>query len=73
MFSDLIFILAQENPVDHVVNSVPSWGTGDLFGMKGVWLWNAHVGTLLLSGIITIALLWWAATKIRTGSELAGG
>ncbi len=72
MLNDLMVILAAENPVDHVVNSVPHWGTGDLFGMKGVWLWNAHVGTLLLSGLITVALLWWAAMKIKTGAASEG-
>ena len=40
--------------------------------MKGVWLWSAHVGTLLLSGIITVALLWWAAMRIKTGPESEG-
>ncbi len=74
MLSDLMVLLASENPVDHVVNSVPTWGLGKLFGFDNVWLWNAHVGTLVLAGIITIALLWWASTKIATGpSHLGSG
>ncbi|HVU63149.1 MAG TPA: F0F1 ATP synthase subunit A [Phycisphaerales bacterium] len=72
MISDVMVLLASENPVDHVVNSAPQWGIGKLFGMDNVWLWNAHVGTLLLAGIITVVLLWWAATKIRTGPEAEG-
>lgn len=72
MTSDLMFILGATNPVEHVVNTVPSWGIGELFGMKGVWLWSAHVGTLLLSGLITIILLWWAASKIKTGPASQG-
>jgi F-type H+-transporting ATPase subunit a len=74
MLSDLTVLLAAGNPVDHVVNSVPSWGVGKLFGFENVWLWNAHVGTLLLAGLITIVVLWWAATKIATGpSHLGSG
>ena len=47
-----------ENPVDHVVNSVPhgEWAIGSLFGLDHVWLWSAHVGNLLLSGLILIVL-----------------
>ncbi len=67
-----LFTLAADNPVDHVVNSVPSWGIGNLFGLENVWLWSAHVGTLLLSGLITIGLLWFAASKIKTGPESQG-
>jgi len=62
--------LAASNPVDHVVNK-PQW-VGDLFGMQGVWLWSAHVGNLVLAGIITVLLLAWAASKIRTGPASLG-
>lgn len=73
MLSDFMVTLgAGSNPVDHVVNSVPTWGMGRLFGLENVWLWNAHVGTLVLSGVITVALLWWAASKIKTGPEHLG-
>ena len=62
--------LAEANPVDHVVN-VGYW-IQDLFGMKGVWLWSAHVGNLVLSGLITVALLLYAASRIKTGPESQG-
>jgi len=65
-------LLSAENPVDHVVNSAPAWGVGNAFGMEGVWLWSAHVGQLFLAGAITLGLLWWASTKIRTGPESQG-
>jgi F-type H+-transporting ATPase subunit a len=67
-----IQLLAAENPVDHVVNSVFHGATGELFGMKNVWLWSAHVGNLVLSGIITILLLMYAANRIKTGPESQG-
>ncbi len=72
MLSNFSILLASENPVDHVVNSVPHWGVGKLFGLENVWLWNAHVGTLVLAGLITILLLWWAASKIATGPASQG-
>lgn len=62
--------LAATNPVDHVVNK--PYITGDLFGMKGVWLWSAHVGNLVLAGLITMIVLTYAASKIRTGPEKQG-
>ncbi len=58
------------NPVDHVVNK--PWIIGDLFGMKGVWIWSAHVGNLVLSGLITMVVLMYAASRIRTGPESQG-
>jgi F-type H+-transporting ATPase subunit a len=62
--------LAADNPVDHVVN-VPRW-VGNIFGFEGVWLWSAHTGNLILSGIIVVLLLWHAAERIRTGPESLG-
>src|SRR5262245_39064116 len=59
------------NPVDHVVNQRYG-GTGDLFGLHGVWLWSAHVGTLITAGLLTVLVLWWAANKIKTGPESQG-
>jgi F-type H+-transporting ATPase subunit a len=71
MMLDLFTTLAAEtNPVDHVVNK--HFFSTNLFGMDGVWLWSAHVGNLVLSGILTVLLLWWASTKIRTGPETQG-
>jgi F-type H+-transporting ATPase subunit a len=69
MLADLL-TLAASNPVDHVVNQ--PYATGELFGMKGVWLWSAHVGTLVTSGILTILVLWFAASKIKTGPQSQG-
>ncbi len=63
-------VLAATNPVDHVVNQF--YRSGDLFGMHGVWIWSAHVGNLVLSGILTILVLNWAASKIATGPESQG-
>jgi F-type H+-transporting ATPase subunit a len=57
-----LFVLASENPVNHVVNQA----------FHGSWWWSAHVGTLLLSGLITVGLLWWASEKIATGPEHQG-
>lgn len=67
---DSLFTFAASNPVDHVVNQ--PFHITDLFGLDKVWLWSAHVGSLLLSGLLTILLLWWASTKIRTGPESQG-
>ncbi len=67
---DTIFTLAATNPVDHVVNQ-PYW-IGDLFGMKGVWLWSAHVGNLVLAGLLTVLVLGYAASKIATGPASQG-
>jgi F-type H+-transporting ATPase subunit a len=63
-------LLAATNPVDHVVNQ--HFLSGDLFGIHGVWLWSAHVGNLLLAGLLTILVLWWAANRIATGPESLG-
>jgi F-type H+-transporting ATPase subunit a len=70
MMPSLMTFLAQTNPVDHVVNQ--HFRSGDAFGMHDVWLWSAHVGNLILSGVITILLLSWAAGKIATGPESQG-
>ena len=66
----LTLTLAADNPVDHVVNQ--AYAVRDLFGMHGVWWWSSHVGTLVLSGILTVALLWWASSRIRTGRPEQG-
>lgn len=63
-------MLAATNPVDHVVNQV--YRMGELFGLKQVWVWSSHVGTLLLAGLLTVLVLWWAASKIATGPERLG-
>src|SRR5690606_29803762 len=65
----LLTTLAASNPVDHVVNQ--HFHTVRLFGMD-VWLWSAHVGNLIVAGFLTVGLLWWAASRIRTGPESEG-
>lgn len=66
---DSLFTLAASNPVDHVVNQ-PYW-TVHMFGMD-IWVWSAHVGNLVLSGILTIGVLWYAASRIATGPQSHG-
>lgn len=65
-----LLLLAADNPVDHVVNKV--FAKGNLFGIEGLWIWSAHVGNLLLSGLITVVMLSFAAKHIRTGPESQG-
>jgi len=61
--------LAASNPVDHVVNQL-RYGT-DIGGMH-VWLWSAHVGNLILSGLLTWLLVSFAANRIATGPASQG-
>ena len=68
--TDMLFTLGASNPVDHVVNQ--PYASGDIFGLHGVWIWSAHVGNLVLSGLITLAMLAFAASRIRTGPESQG-
>jgi len=58
------------NPVDHVVNI--GYKAVDMLGMKGVWIWSAHVGNLILAGLLTLLVIWWAANKISTGPAAQG-
>ncbi|GMV25482.1 MAG: hypothetical protein AMXMBFR58_15130 [Phycisphaerae bacterium] len=67
---DSLVTLAASNPAEHVANQ-PYW-TGDLFGMKNVWLWSAHVGNLVVSGLLTIIVLGYAASRIATGPASQG-
>jgi F-type H+-transporting ATPase subunit a len=68
--TDLLFTLAASNPVDHIVNQ--GYATGNLFGMEGVWIWSAHVGNLILAGLLTVAVLFFAASRIETGPQSQG-
>lgn len=61
-----LFTLAQANPVDHVVNQ-PYYTTP-----SGWWLWSAHVGNLVLSGLLTLFVVLFAASRIKTGPESQG-
>lgn len=65
-----IATLAASNPVDHVVNA-PKWVV-DIFGLENVWLWSAHVGNLILAGVLTVLVLSYAASRIKTGPESEG-
>src|SRR5262245_21332071 len=67
---DALLTFAASNPVDHVVNK--ELLKGKFVALANVWLWSAHVGNLVLAGLITILVLWWASTKIRTGPESLG-
>lgn len=63
---DFTLTLAADNPVAHVVNH-PFTFIGD-----GWWLWNAHVGTLFLSGLILLIVGPMVAKSIATGPEAEG-
>ena len=65
-----MIMLASQNPVDHMVNQ--GFWSGRLFGIDNVWLWSAHVGNLVLSGILTILVMAYAAKRISTGPESEG-
>lgn len=69
---NMLFTLAAANPVDHVVNQFPhGWGQATLFGTS-IWVWSAHVGTLVVAGLLTVLVLSYAASKIKTGPESQG-
>lgn len=66
------FTMAAVNPVDHVVNQFPhGWGQMEIAG-KTIWIWSAHVGTLLLAGVLTLLVLTYSASRIKTGPESLG-
>ncbi len=60
-----LLTIGASNPVDHVVNH-------SFLSIDGYWVWSAHVGNLLLSGLILLILLPWAANQIGTGPESQG-
>ncbi|MBS0195650.1 MAG: F0F1 ATP synthase subunit A [Planctomycetes bacterium] len=64
-----LLILAEEqkmDPVAHVVNHP------FLKSDSGLWLWSAQTGSLVLSAILTVIVLYWAAGKIATGPASEG-
>ncbi len=63
---NLVSMLASDNPVEHVVNHVG-------VSVDGWWVWSAHVGNLILSGILTILVLTFAANRIATGDPAKDG
>ena len=58
-------LAAADNPIAQVVNQA-------FYSINGWWIWSAHTGTLLLSMIITVGMLWFAARHIGTGPESQG-
>ncbi len=62
--------LAADNPVDHVVNH--PFIVGDYFGIENFWLWSAHAGNLVLSAILVILVMLFAASRIQTGPKGKG-
>lgn len=61
-----LWTLAADNPVGHVVNH--PFAISD----DGWWLWSAHMGNLLLAGVILLLVGPWVAGKIATGGEREG-
>lgn len=59
-------LLAADNPVEHVINH-RMWVNED-----GYWLWSAHVGNLILSGIIVVLIGLLVAGQIATGPASQG-
>lgn len=66
MMSSLMPVLAADNPISHVANH--PWYISE----GGWWIWSAHTGTLVLSGVIMVLLFPWLARKIETGPESQG-
>lgn len=54
------------DPISQVVNQ--KWSASE----DGTWIWSAHIGNLLLAGLLTVGVLWFAASKIKTGPESEG-
>jgi len=57
---------ATDNPVPHAVNH------GFFSTDSGWWIWSAHQGNLVISGIILLLVGPWVARKIGTGPEQEG-
>lgn len=56
-------------PVEHVLNLLRA--KTHIAGID-VYLWSANTGNLVISGIVTLLVLWYAASKIDTGPENLG-
>ncbi len=59
-----VFTLAAD-PVGHVINH-------KFITDGATWLWSAHMGNLIIAGVLTIGVLWWAAKHIGTGTTGEG-
>ncbi|MBM4109135.1 MAG: F0F1 ATP synthase subunit A [Phycisphaerae bacterium] len=55
-------VLASVNPVPHTLNHPTPIG----------WAWSMHANTLILAGLLTVLVMWWAAARIRTGDPARG-
>jgi F-type H+-transporting ATPase subunit a len=53
-------LLLAADPISQVVNQ------GWFIAEDGTWLWSAHIGNLLLAMLITVGILWFASTHIKT-------
>lgn len=60
-----LFTLAAD-PISQVVNQ-GWWAASD-----GTWLWSAHMGNLVLAGLLTVGMLWFASSHIKTGPAALG-
>ncbi len=60
------WLLAATNPLDHVKDHLVFVTEG------GLALWTSHMGMLVLSGILTLLLFIFVASRIETGPESQG-
>jgi F-type H+-transporting ATPase subunit a len=69
MTSGHLFMLAAESadkkPTDHVIDNA-------VLVVDGWWVWTGHMGMLVVSGIVTALVMWYASTKIATGPDRDG-
>ena len=63
---DLLTMLAAANPADHVYNHV------FLKSEDGWWIWSGNQGVLVLSAVLLVIGMIWAANKIQIGPESEG-
>lgn len=64
-----LFSTLAAGPVEHVLNVLRA--PVHIGGMD-VYLWSANTGNLVISGVVTLLMLWYAASKIDTGPEHLG-
>lgn len=61
-----LLTLASNNPVDKAIDY--AW----VVSKDGWWLWSSHIGTLVLSGLLLMLFMPWAAKRIATGDARLG-
>jgi len=59
------FLTLGADPVGHVINH-------KFITDGAMWLWSAHMSNLILAGVISVGLLWWASKHIGTGPASEG-